>query len=296
MAANVRKLTPQDRSKLDAFLARHPATTMFMRSNLRRAGMAEEPAERFEALYVGALRDGELTAVASHNWNGMLLVAGSEGLTEAARRAVGTSGLELSGISGSLDNVEEVRGQFGLADASTSLDSPEYLYSLKLEDLKPPALLGQPGVVCRLPKPEEFELICDWRMDYHLWLGGEEDDEGGRSIPERLRHKIEDDLCRILAVDGEPVSYTAFNATLPEQVQVGGVWTPPDLRGRGYAQTVVAGHLSDARDDGVERAILFTAFDNKPAQSVYEAIGFERIGSYGLVLFEEPVGLERTLQ
>jgi RimJ/RimL family protein N-acetyltransferase len=290
METDIRTLTVADRSKLEGFLQEHPATTMFMRSNLRRAGMAEEPTERFEAVYVGAFQDGELSAVVSHNWNGMLLVAGSEGLTEAARRVVGTSGLKLSGISGSLEKVEEIRGQFGLADAPTSLDSPEHLYSLDLENLQTPALLHEPGVVCRLPKSEEFELLCDWRMDYHLWLGGEEDDEGGRSIPERLRHKIEDDLCRVLAVEGEPVSYTAFNATLPEQVQVGGVWTPPDLRGRGYARAVVAGHLLDARDEGVERAILFTAFDNEPAQAVYEALGFERIGEYGLVLFEESLG------
>ena len=87
MAADVRKLTPQDRSKLDAFLARHPATTMFMRSNLSRAGMAEEPTERFEALYVGALRDGELTAVASHNWNGLLLVVGEGSSSSSATGA-----------------------------------------------------------------------------------------------------------------------------------------------------------------------------------------------------------------
>src|SRR5438552_2962199 len=58
---------------------------------------------------------------------------------------------------------------------------------------------------------------------------------------------------------GEPLSYTAFNARLPDIVQVGGVWTPPALRGRGYARCAVAGSLLEARAGGARRAILFTS-------------------------------------
>src|SRR5204863_352660 len=45
-------------------------------------------------------------------------------------------------------------------------------------------------------------------------------------------------------IDGERlVSYSGLNARLPDVVQVGGVWTPPDLRGRGYGRCAVAGSL-----------------------------------------------------
>jgi predicted GNAT family acetyltransferase len=54
---------------------------------------------------------------------------------------------------------------------------------------------------------------------------------------------------------------------------------------------LAAGHLLEARGDGVERAILFTDAGNQPAQSAYEALGFERVGHYGLVLFEGHVRL-----
>ena len=82
---------------------------------------------------------------------------------------------------------------------------------------------------------------------------------------------------------GAPVAYSAFNARLPEIVQVGGVWTPPDRRGRGYARAVVAGSLLEARAEGVRRAVLFTS--NPMARRAYEALGFRKIGEYGLVIF-----------
>ena len=88
----------------------------------------------------------------------------------------------------------------------------------------------------------------------------------------------------LLEEAGRPVSTTGFNATLDEAVQVGGVWTPPRLRGRGYARAAVAASLLEARSAGVRRSVLFTGPENLPAQKAYEALGFRQVGSYRLVL------------
>lgn len=66
---------------------------------------------------------------------------------------------------------------------------------------------------------------------------------------------------------------------------VGGVWTPPALRGRGYARAVVAASLLIAREQGVTRAIVFTGEDNIPAQRAYVTLGFRRVGDYGIIGF-----------
>ena len=81
---------------------------------------------------------------------------------------------------------------------------------------------------------------------------------------------------------------SAFNAALPDMVQIGGVYTPPALRGHGYGRAVVAGSLLEARADGVERSILFTAAGNAPAQRAYRALGYRVVGRYGVVVFAEP--------
>ena len=64
----------------------------------------------------------------------------------------------------------------------------------------------------------------------------------------------------------------------PDMVQVGGVWTPPQARSRGYARSAVALSLRAARERGVRRAILFTGDHNVPAIKAYRALGFERNG------------------
>ncbi|MGM0554981.1 MAG: GNAT family N-acetyltransferase [Myxococcota bacterium] len=294
--SEIRQIQSEDRDRLDNFLESNSTTTMFMRSNLRASGIARRPTQACEAVYTGTFRDGELVSVASQTWKGLLLVEGHDAITDAARAAVLAAGIDVIGIAGSLDSVDAVRNGLGLDEHPTNLDTPEYLYTLELENLELPDLLRSGRAACRPPHRDEFDLLCKWRLDYHLWLGGDPDDAGARGIRTGLREAIENDQCRVLQVGGEPVSYTAFTATLPDQVQIGGVWTPPDLRNRGYAQSVVAGHLLDARAAGVERAILFTATDNLAAQRAYESLGFEQTGRYGLVFFETAVTVDTCSQ
>jgi predicted GNAT family acetyltransferase len=73
---------------------------------------------------------------------------------------------------------------------------------------------------------------------------------------------------------------------VPECVQVGGVWTPPEFRRRGYARCAVAASLLEVRAQRAVRAILFA--NDRWACRAYEALGFYAIGDYGLVLFDAP--------
>lgn len=79
------------------------------------------------------------------------------------------------------------------------------------------------------------------------------------------------------------VSMAAFNARIAEAAQIGGVYTPPALRSRGYARCAVAGALLAVRASEVRRGVLFTAESNQAAQRSYQAIGFRPIGDYGLL-------------
>jgi predicted GNAT family acetyltransferase len=93
----------------------------------------------------------------------------------------------------------------------------------------------------------------------------------------------------VLERDGVPVAYQQFNAAVEDVVQVGGVWTPPPLRGRGYGRAVVAGALLAARAEGARRGVLFTGETNVQAQRAYAALGFTRVGDWALFFFADPV-------
>ncbi|HKX19078.1 MAG TPA: GNAT family N-acetyltransferase, partial [bacterium] len=71
--SDVRVLHPGDEAALDAFLATHAETSMFLRANARSAGLTDR-GKPMQATYVAALDAGRITGVAAHCWNGMVLV------------------------------------------------------------------------------------------------------------------------------------------------------------------------------------------------------------------------------
>ncbi|MBW4508039.1 MAG: GNAT family N-acetyltransferase [Scytonematopsis contorta HA4267-MV1] len=286
----IQTLKPGDEEALEAFLAQHASTSMFLRSNLRAVGLLDN-GERFQGTYVAAIEDEKIIAVAAHYWNGMVIPQAPVYLKEVVQAAVLQSGRMISGITGAGKQVEAATDILGLRDKQISLDEREVLFSLTLCDLKVPDALTTGEVICRLPLPVELELLGNWCAAYTVEALGKADTpkllhECRRTVENRQLDKAH--FC--LVKEQQPLAYCTFNAQLPDVVQIGGVWTPPNLRGNGYAKSVVAGALLHARSVGVKQAILFTQRNNIAAQSVYRAIGFEATGEeYGLLLLQNPV-------
>jgi uncharacterized protein len=146
-------------------------------------------------------------------------------------------------------------------------------------------------VLCRLPKSGELELLSEWCAAFSVeTLGQIETPKLLSECQQTVQRRQLDKVHFCLIKEQKPVAYCTFNAQLPDIVQIGGVWTPPNMRGNGYAKCVVAGALLHARSCGVTQAILFTSKNNIAAQSVYQAIGFVPTGEeYGLLLLQDAV-------
>jgi uncharacterized protein len=273
----IRVLEPADEQAMRAFLMPRAETSMFMLSNSRTAGLVDE-GKPYQATYAGAFASGELVGVAAHCWNGMVLVqAPHELVRELARFAVANSHRAIAGFSGAADQVALARGAFELPVAV--VDEVESLYSLALADLIVPAPLGQ----CRRPAATELPQLADWRRAYHVEsLGGIDSADVAAQAAREIDQLVALARIWVLEVDGAIVAMTGFNAQIPGIAQVGGVFTPRELRGRGYARRVVAGSLIDSRGE-ISRAILFTP--NPSAARAYEAIGFRPTGDFALVMF-----------
>ncbi|HEX7602152.1 MAG TPA: GNAT family N-acetyltransferase [Polyangiaceae bacterium] len=286
---HVRSLERGDEPALARFLSAHADAAMFLRSNLRAAGLVDE-GKPLQGTWVGAFDGRRIVAVAVHGWNGIILVQAESDahgveLGRAALAAVDATrerGRATTGIIGPFAHVGMTRTALGLDARKASLEDKEYLYALDLVKL----VLPRGAVGVRPTRDEDLELCAAWRVDYGqeaMSMSLEESRARARADVERTHGRGDSFLLE--DADGTPVSYSAFNARLPDAVQIGGVWTPKELRGKGYARSVVAGSLVLARALGVTRATHFTGRWNTPAQKAYEALGFERIGDYGIVYF-----------
>ncbi len=286
MNVDIRVLGPGDEAAVEALLAAHSDSSLFLRRNLAVAGLVDGDG-RSHATWAGAFEDGRLVGVAAHSWFTSVLLQAPAHLAAVIREAVRASGRPVGGFIGPRAQALEARAALGLANAPMRMESYEGLYALPLDALVVPALLTSGRGRCRHSSAADLDLLAAWRAEYRVETNGEAD---GPKLRASSRQDVELGVAErtgwVLEIDGAPVAYQQFNATLPEVVQVGGVWTPPPRRGRGYARAVVAGALLAARAEGARRGVLFTGESNLPARRAYAALGFTRVGDWALLFLE----------
>ena len=283
----MRRLKPGDEELLRRFLSARAESSLFLLSNLRASGLGGGETAYHGDYYGQIDRAGALVAVLAHYWNGNVTVQAAEeadlsALADGFARVVSKP---VAGVVGPDRMVAQVAAALGLTDAPLQIDSREGLHALDLARLSIP---GSVQGTCVEAGAIDAALLRRWIGDYELETGlGSPDSAQAARLDARTAHLQREGHCWALMVDGEPVSLCGFNARLPDMVQLGPVWTPPEHRGRGHARTLVALCLAAARERGVARAILFTR--NPAAEAVYRALGFRRIGMYRLMLFAAPV-------
>ena len=286
IVSTLRRLTPHDRPALDAFLDRHRTSSMFLRANVFHSGLQDGP-EPFRGFYVGAFAGDALTDVAAHYWNGNIVLQAPTRPVELALAVARESGRPINGLLGPWPQVRAAEPELDLDRTRLGKVVPEHLYRLDLAALTVPEPLSSGRVVLRRAKGADLMKLVPWRREYDLHTMGFPDHSiDDAANPDTLAGMIEANRLWVLEEAGCIVSMTGFNAAQPDVVQVGGVFTPVEWRGRGHGRAVVAGSLLDARADGAVEAILFTEADNHPAQRAYESLGFERVGDYGMVLLD----------
>lgn len=286
---STRKLVPGDEAMVEKFLVAHADTSMFLRSNLRASGLVDE-GKPYQGTWYATFDDDGIVAVAMHGWNGIVLMQAARDtleleLAEAARGAIAETkekARAVTGLIGPYAQVVSTRWELGLKDRKAALENKEFLYTLDLGKL----VLPHGAARVRPTTVADLDTCTAWRRAYLVEaMSTTEEEAAARCRADVERTHERGDSFVLEDEGGTIVAYSAFNARVPDAVQIGGVWTPKDERGHGYGRAVVAGSLVLARALGVARATLFTGEWNVPAQKAYAAIGFERVGEYGVVTF-----------
>ncbi len=269
---------PEDRPAIEIFLKKHIATSMFPLSNLRRYGMngGHPRAMQFWVRWqAGQIMD--LLPVSEECVVFPQCPTGPWGQVKTV-----LTGTAVKGMLGDARQIDALRGVLGLPEQG-GLDLKEPRYELALRDMIVPDCAG---FVLRPLADAPRDLIIGWRYAYleeSLAMPGE---DSAQKAKDDVEIYLAADTHRLLCQGDTPVAMTGFNAVLPEAVQIGGVYTPPEARSRGFARRAVAMHLHEAQADGVENAMLFAA--SVQACKAYEAIGFVRTGAFAILFYDEP--------
>lgn len=79
---------------------------------------------------------------------------------------------------------------------------------------------------------------------------------------------------------GQVVSMAAKSRPTERGVTVGLVYTPPELRGFGYASACVASLSQYLLDEGFQYCTLFTDLANPTSNSIYQKMGYKPVGDF----------------
>ncbi len=287
MVSDVRILMPEDTPALRTFLSDHWATSVFLQSNVHQTPIGNRG--RFAGRYVAKFEDERITDVAAYYTTFGTIVMQAPTNIAAVVAACIPPGQPLNGLLGPLDQVEQAARILSVQDRKALLEKPETLYALDLAELKRPSAFDAGDLRCRAASNDDIETLIKWRASYSVEaLFAKNDDSLLDRVGKDITHEISAGDVFVLEStnnDASLLAMASYNAKTPDIVQIGGVWTPRDLRSKGYGRAVTAGALDFARRVGVGKAVLFTPVSNLAAQRAYESIGFEKIGHYGVRLY-----------
>lgn len=164
--------------------------------------------------------------------------------------------------------------------------SKERLYRFHLRDLSK----QEPDPRVRFLRYEDFESWLELRIAM--------DDEEGIPTQLTVDEQRQVFLSSInmqqqwgLIIGDELVAKADLNGRSARIAQVGGVFTKPAYRRSGFARLLMEKLMADCKQiHNFEKMILFTGEHNVPASSLYESMGYEHIGHFGLLFGERATG------
>ncbi|MGW1495676.1 GNAT family N-acetyltransferase [Streptomyces sp. NPDC002402] len=203
-----------------------------------------------------------------------LLAPMAEPLARALVKALRGAGVPLHGVRGGDGSTqafaEEWTGGGGWTVARR-------MRLFRLGELTPrhPA----PPGAARQATTEDVPLAAAWMKGFAADIA-ETSDTDDADYTQKVARRVADGGMYLWERDGQPVSMAARSPLLAGQSRVSPVYTPPGLRGRGYAGAVTAAVSRSALDAGAEQVLLFTDLANPTSNALYQRLGYRPLADY----------------
>ena len=146
----------------------------------------------------------------------------------------------------------------------------------KIEQVNPEILQNLKGELVQA-QDEHLDLITQWAIAFN-----KEAMPHQTIVPETLRKNLQNRISNGLVYLwknslGQLVSMNFVIRPTQNGVSVAGVYTPPELRGQGYATFIVAATSKKMLDGGKKFCVLYTDSSNPTSNSIYQKIGYKEI-------------------
>jgi uncharacterized protein len=215
---------------------------------------------------------GEVVGAAQHTPPFNIAVArpARDGVLEALVAAAP----DVPGVVAAVPEVDEFTARWCAAHGGTaSVEVEQGVFALEAV-----AQLTRAAGAMRRASDGDRELLEQWMhafSDEAIPHERHGDDQIRRMIDQRLREELGGFF--LWEDAGEPVSFAGAGSGTPNGIRIGPVYTPPALRGRGYATSLVAELSQLLLERGRRFCFLYTNLANPTANAIYERIGYVRV-------------------
>ncbi len=139
-----------------------------------------------------------------------------------------------------------------------------------------------PGAL-RRATAADVDRIVEWSTAF-IDETGLPDEDRPMATREAIAPRVERGVLHVWEVDGRPVTMAA--ASTIAVPRIGGVYTPPDLRRRGYASAIVAKLSQRFLEGGAQKVTLSADVANPTSNKIYTALGYRRVGDELMMAFD----------
>lgn len=122
----------------------------------------------------------------------------------------------------------------------------------------------------------DLETLADWIEGFEAEALSHERSSRSIILSGALR-RARSGMTYFWEVDGQPVSMAALARPSRHAICVNLVFTPPHLRGRGYASMVVAQVSQAGLNQGFQFCTLYTDLSNPTSNSIYQKLGYRPV-------------------
>ena len=238
-----------------------------------------------DARYWTVIADGNVVAAAIRTPPFNIVVAQplrSEALSFAAS-ALYDDGVALPGVTGALPESELFASAWtAVAGGAARVRMRQGIYRAR-SVAAPDAVAGR----ARPIEAEDRELVVEWLQAFEREaLHGHTPRSDHEQWFER-RLASETSGVTLWEDDSAVVSMCGYGMATPHGIRIGPVYTPPELRGRGYGSAVTAYVTKRQLDGGRDYCFLYTDLSNPTSNRIYVNIGYERVCDSAEYVFEQ---------
>lgn len=274
----IKLLAESDRDTALDFLDRDHELNIIMINDIERFGL-DDGGRPFQGQYYAASRGGDLGGIAViYNFGSMFIYAPDSELAPELIEHMASLDKAPHFLSGRIEWSDALLNRLVERGIRVAGSEEQEFMTLSRGSFKP-----RQGPTARFAEPGDLDGLINLNRGFQVEYFGTQL-EALEELGKMAEARMADSGIAVVEQDGELVAKAEVMASTDKAALIGGVYTEPEHRGRGFSLACMS-LLSQAILESGRKPCLNVSKENQPALHVYRSLGFKKLCDYRMAHF-----------